>query len=83
LDRELAIFLPSDAMLEWRFYKTNAFKLNVERKQIEDRLRGVKSQLKFLESVALLQPSHHAQYSSLSTTASGNGSLSASEQSMK
>jgi len=72
LDGELVQILPRDTLLEWHFYKTNMMKLSVERKQLEDKLKGVKSQLKCLEAVAPLPPQsyHSSQSSSMSTASS-------------
>jgi len=72
LDGELVQILQRDVLLEWHFYKTNMMKLSVERKQLEDKLKGVKGQLKCLEAVAPLPPAsyHSSQSSSMSTASS-------------
>jgi hypothetical protein len=57
LEEELRLALDSDdLMMEWRFYKTTLQKLNIEKKQIEDKIAHVRAQLRTLTSTAIVLP---------------------------
>lgn len=54
IELELAQLLNRQLLLEWRFYRANALKLNNERRQLDKKLRNVRLQLEALEAIIIL-----------------------------